>query len=333
MAFNVSVVSEIVSATGSSYKGTSGLQGNASSKAKSTGVDGDSAEFGSGQVLRADVIAARQASKEVSEGLNTLRQAGIAAQAIADNLILMQNLAVRAKGGGLSQQERWALQSDFSRLSATNQQIAAGNNLQFEKIIGNTVDDNLTLMQNLAVRAKSGRLTQQEKWVLQSDFNRLSAANQQIAAGSDLQVEKATEVRSTDIRWKPTRVMDTMRDEIAKFSVSDGNRINFENWAAVNSDADIVNNPGKVLDTMRREIAEIGGVIQSIEAAAESLDSVAQAIDGEVEDILRPELRIDDIKTAAEVAHGIADAIEAESADAAEAHAGSVTAEVAALLS
>jgi flagellin-like hook-associated protein FlgL len=243
---------------------------------KNRGVDGDSVEVGNRELVRAQVAEAKQGSKEVSEGRNGLRQAEIAAQSIADNLILMQNLAVRADGGGLTQLERRALQSEYGRLAVTGQEVAAG---------------------------------------------------------SDLQVDKTTEGRSTDIRRKPTRVMDIMRDEIAKFSVSEGNKINFENWAAANSDADIVNNPGKVLDTMRREIAEIGGVIQSIEAAAESLDSVAQAIDGEVEDILRPELRIDDIKTAAEVAHGIADTIEAESAEASEAHAGSVTAEVAALLS
>ena len=75
------------------------------------------------------------------------------------------------------------------------------------------------------------------------------------------------------------------------------------------------------------------GSIQSIEAAASSLDTVAQAIDEEVEDILRPELRIDDIMTAAEVAAGTADDLQTRSAEAAGAQAGAVTAEVAALLS
>ena len=272
MAFNVRALSEIAS----SYEGSSGSQTNASSTAKNNGVDGDLAEVGSRELLRADIAEARQVSKEVSEGRNALRQAELAAQAIADNLTLMQNLAVRADGGGLTQQERRALQSDYGRMAAADQEVAAGSDLHGEKVIGITLKD---------------------------------------------------------ILYDPTKVMDNMREEMEKFSVSDSDKVGFEDWGAANSAGDIVDDPGKVVEIIQHEIAEFGGLIQSIEAAANSLDTVAQAIDGEVEDILRPELRIDDIKTAAEVAAGMADDARAESAEAVGAHGGTVTAAVAALLS
>ncbi len=272
MAINVSALSEIASL----HEGSSGSRSKASLMTKNRGVDGDSVEIGNRELIRAEVAEVKQASREVSEGRNALRQAETAAQSIADNLVLMQNLAVRAKAGGLTQQQRRELQGEYGRLSAADQQTGSGSDLQGEKVIGFTL-----------------------KAVL----------------------------------YDPTKVMDNMRDEMEKFSVSDGNKVDLEGREATKLVEDIVDDPGKVVGTLEREIAEVGGLIASIEAAGKSLDTVADAIDGAVEDILRPELRIDDIKTAAEIAQGTADNIEADSAEAAQAQGDSVTAAVAALLS
>ena len=87
------------------------------------------------------------------------------------------------------------------------------------------------------------------------------------------------------------------------------------------------------MEALEREIAAVGGLIQSMEAAGESLGTVAAAIEEEIANVLNPELRIDDIETAAEAASGTADNIEAESAEVAQAHGGAVASVVMALLS
>ncbi len=200
---------------------------------------------------------------------------------------------------------REMLRADLATSKQASRNIGDGVSMvQTAEGAASAISENLTHMKQLAAQASNGTLSDQQKNIIQQEFDQLAEQNSQIAATTEFNgINLFTDSQTIDI------------------ALGDGDAISFDTQDIAAIDADLVNDPNAALAAVDTAINEVSQMRGDLGATAKRMESAGDVMSVKTENIMAAESRISDVDVATETTRLTANKIIAQSAIAVQVHA------------
>lgn len=167
-----------------------------------------------------------------------------------------------------------------------------------------TIGSNLIRMKELAAQASGGTLSEQQRSIVQSEFDQLAAENSRIAETAD---------------FNGIKLFDNA--ETISISLGNGKTLNFQTQSVSEISADLMSGNPAAMQTVDDAITQLSALRGGLGAMANRLDQASQVIDIGLENLLAAESRISDADLAVEAAAMTATQVQAQAVVASQAQA------------
>lgn len=203
---------------------------------------------------------------------------------------------------------RELLRADIATAKQSSRNISDGvSMLQTAEGASSVISGNLTRMKQLVAQASTGTYSDSQKQLMQNEFDELSAENDRIVSDTEFNGVKLYENTTVDI------------------ATGDGEAISVNMQQLSSTSADLVNDAAGAMAAVDAAIIEVSGYRGDLGASMNRLESAAEVVDIESENILAAESRISDVDMAMEVASMTSNQVQTEVAIGAQVHLSAVS--------
>ncbi|MBN1126994.1 MAG: hypothetical protein JXA82_18475 [Sedimentisphaerales bacterium] len=204
---------------------------------------------------------------------------------------------------------REIMRADLATIRQSSQNVQDGVSMvQTAEGAGSIVNKMLVRMKELGTQAMNGTLSDQQKSIIQQEFNQLS-----------------DEITSIGQNTKFNGINLFQDGQTIEIATGDGQSIGIETQALPLISGDLVNDPETAVSAVDATINQVSSMRGNLGASINRLESTGEVLNIQAENIVAAESRISDVDVAREVADLTRNQVVAQSAMAAQAHADTVS--------
>jgi flagellin len=203
-------------------------------------------------------------------------------------------------GSGIVEQ----LRADMAEMRQGTNNLSDGISLvQTADASAGQIQSNLVRMKELATQASTGTYSDEQKQIMQYEFNQLSQENDRI-------------VNDTQFNGIQVHTDTTVGVEFGQ-----GQSIEIQTQDIVSVDGDLIKNPEGVSDKLQQAIAAVSTYRGNLGATSNRLEKATEVVDLRIENLTAAKSRISDLDMAKGVASMMAQDVVTQSAIAVKVHA------------
>jgi flagellin len=155
-------------------------------------ADDDAAGMAVSELMRADIAAGGQSSRNVQDGISMAQTAEGASSIVSDNLVRMKQLATQAASGTYSPQQKSIMQKEFSQLHDEIKRISSSTEFNGVKLLDSDGSVSISTGQGDAINVDTKDLS-----LTSLDAVDLTADPSAAAAAVDTAISEVSEFRGT----------------------------------------------------------------------------------------------------------------------------------------